>query len=225
MNRMMLASSIFWGKRPLIASGIFIVLAVSFPAQASLLWDWSYTGAGIAASGTFTTDDVPGSGGYYDITGITGSRNDVAITSLEPAGDAIPGNAGFPVDNLITASGLLTSNGFGYGTADGNYANPYYADFLPIPAFFEVFTEPASMGFSELPVEFTAMIVPEPGTAALVLTALAGLAAVGRCRREHRPGDAIPLSSISAPPLQLRDEPGLGVTPPTPSLAPAAARV
>jgi hypothetical protein len=200
MNRMILVSSIFSGKRLLIASGIFIALAASFPAQASLLWDWSYTGVGIAASGIFTTDDAPGSGGYYDITGITGSRNGVAITSLEPAGDAIPGNAGFPVDNLITASGLLTSNGFGYETADGNYANPYYADFLAIPGFFEVFTEPASMGFSELPVDFTAAIVPEPGTAALVLAALVALVAFGRGRRDHRPCDAIPLPSISAPP-------------------------
>src|SRR5208283_5286254 len=96
-----------------------------------------------------------------------------------------PGNAGFPVDNLINASGLLTSNGFGFETADGNYANPYYADFLVPPAFFEVFTEPASMGFSELPIGFTAAIVPEPGTAALLLAALVGLVAVGRSRRDH----------------------------------------
>ena len=51
------------------------------------------------------------------------------------------------------------------------------------------------MGFSELPVEFTAAIVPEPGTAALVLAALAGLVAVGRGRRDRRLGDAIPGSN------------------------------
>src|ERR1700757_2587464 len=45
--------------------------------------------------------------GGYHITGITGSRNGVAITRLEPAGEAIPGNPGFPVDNLVTAGGLL----------------------------------------------------------------------------------------------------------------------
>jgi hypothetical protein len=138
-----------------------MALAVPLPAQAWRLWSWSYTGEGIAASGTFTTDDTPGSGGYYKMTGITGSRNGVAIISLEPAGKAIPGNPGFPVDNLISASGRLIGHGFGFKTADGNYANPFYADFQTPPGFLEVLTRPASTGFSELPIEFLAAIVPE----------------------------------------------------------------
>jgi len=147
-------------------TAIFIALAVPSPSQASLLWNWSYTGAGIAANGTFATDDVPDSNGYYAIRGIAGSRNGAAIIALEPAGEAIPGNEGFPVDNLVTASGLLTHSGLGFKTADGNYANPFYADFQTPPRFLEVFTEPASTGFSELPIAFTAAIVPEPGTSA-----------------------------------------------------------
>jgi hypothetical protein len=158
MNRSVQVRRIFCGKRWLVVSGVLIALAVSFPGQASLLWNWSYTGAGIAASGTFTTDDAPDSGGYYHITGITGSRNGVAITSLEPTGKAIPGNAGFPVDNLITASGWLTSHGAGFATADGNYANLFYADFSTPPRFLEVFTQPTSTGLSELPIEFGAAI-------------------------------------------------------------------
>jgi hypothetical protein len=169
-----------------MASAIFIALAAPLPGRASLLWDWTYTGAGIAASGTFTTDDAPDSGGYYHITGITGSRNGVAITDLEPAGEAIPGNAGFPLDNLVSAGGLLTSHGFGFATADGNYANPFYADFQTPPRFLEVFTQPALMGFSELPIRFAAAIVSEPGTSALVISALAGLIAVGWRRRAYR---------------------------------------
>jgi hypothetical protein len=128
MSRKVWVRRLFRGRRRLVLSAIFIALAAPLPGQASLLWNWTYTGAGIAASGTFTTDDAPDSGGYYHITGITGSRNGVAIISLEPAGMPIPGNAGFPVDNLITASGLLTSHGAGFATADGNYANPFYAD-------------------------------------------------------------------------------------------------
>ena len=135
-------------------------LAGPLPSQESLLWDWNYTGNGIAASGTFTTASRPDAGGYYQISGITGLRNGDAITSLEPTGDAIPGNAGYPVDNLINASGSLTANGFGYGTADGNYANPYYGNYLTPPVYQEVFTEPASSGFSEVPVTFEAGIVP-----------------------------------------------------------------
>src|SRR5262249_20714243 len=105
MSRRTQVRWILCGRRRFVVSAMFIVLATPLPVQAALLWDWTYSGAGIAASGTFTTDDAPDSGGYYHITGITGSRNGVAIISLEPTGKAIPGNAGFPVDNLITASG------------------------------------------------------------------------------------------------------------------------
>jgi hypothetical protein len=135
-------------------------LASALSAQASLLWDWSYTGDGIAASGTFTTTIRPNADGYYQITGIAGVRNGEFITNLEPAGDAIPGNTGYPVDDLINASGQLTVNGFGYETADGNYANPYDANYLTPPTDQEVFTQPASGGFSEVPIDFKASVVP-----------------------------------------------------------------
>ena len=148
-------------KGSFIALSLCMALAVPLPEQASRLLSWSYTGAGIAASGTFTTDDTPDSGGYYKIIGITGSRNGVAIISLETVGEAIPGNPGFSVDNLINASGRLTSHGFGFRTAAGNYANPFYADFRTPPGFLEVFTRPASTGFGELPIAFAASIVPE----------------------------------------------------------------
>jgi hypothetical protein len=186
MSRKVWVRRLFRGKRRLVVSAIFIALAAPLPGQVSLLWNWTDTGAGIAASGTFTTDDAPDSGGYYHITGITGSRNGVAIISLEPAGMPIPGNAGFPLDNLVSAGGLLTSHGFGFATADGNYANPFYADFQTPPRFLEVFTQPASMGFSELPIQFVTAIVPEPGTSALLVTALAGLISLGWRRRASR---------------------------------------
>src|SRR5215467_4785379 len=35
-------------------------------AQASLLWDWSYTGSGIDVGGTFTTNEATSSDGYYE---------------------------------------------------------------------------------------------------------------------------------------------------------------
>jgi hypothetical protein len=159
MSRRIRVRRVFSGRLRLIRSPIFIALLAPLPAQASLLWNWTYTGGGIAASGTFTTDEAPDGSGYYHITGITGSRNGAAITGLEPTGEAIPGNPGFPVNNLITAGGLLTSHGFGFATADGNYANPFYADFRTPPRFLEVFTQSASMGFSELPIQFTAAIV------------------------------------------------------------------
>ena len=135
-------------------------LAGPTPAQASLLWDWSYTGDGIAANGTFDTDSTPDASGYYQIAGITGVRNGETVIGLEPAGDAIPGNPGYPVDNLINAGGQLTVNGFGYETEDGDYANPYYANYLSPPIDQEVFTQATSPVFSEGPITFQAARVP-----------------------------------------------------------------
>jgi len=86
----------------------------------------------------------------------------------------------------MTASGLLTHSGFGFKTADGSYTNPFYADFLTPPGFLEVFTQPALMRFSELPIQFAAASVPEPSASALVVTALVGLVSVGCSRRAFR---------------------------------------
>lgn len=160
-----------------------MALAAPPPAQAALLWNWNYAGAAVAAAGTFTTNDAPDSSGFYQITGVTGSRNGVAILRLEPTGEAIPGNEGFPVDNRVTAAGGMTTSGFGFETVEGNYSNPFFASFLSPAVFLEVFTQPASGGYSELPITFAAVIVPEPATVALMLTAFAGLAATGRRRR------------------------------------------
>src|SRR5438477_12735691 len=49
-------------------------------ASASLIWGWNYSGAGVVASGTFTTDDTPDGLGFYLITSITGTRNGQTIT-------------------------------------------------------------------------------------------------------------------------------------------------
>jgi hypothetical protein len=141
---------------------------------ATLSWDWNYTGSGIAANGTFSTNDTPNSSGFYLITGITGTRNGATITGLQPAGTPIPGNEPFNVDNLISLNPQqLTGDGFGYATAGGSFASPFYASFLPTPGYLEVFSEPPIvLGFqnlrpgSELPVSFSARITnaPEPLT-------------------------------------------------------------
>lgn len=197
MRRLSRASSKFCRMHLLLVSGIIMSLAAPHSARAALLWNWNYTGAGIAAAGTFATSDTLDNNGFYQITGITGSRNGVAITGLEPVGSAIPGNEGFPVDNLLTAAGVLTNSGLGFLTADGNYANPFYADFLAPPSFVEVFTQPASGGYSELPITFTAVVVPEPAAAVLMLTALAGLAALGR-RWKPQSGSAVTFLAASS---------------------------
>jgi hypothetical protein len=175
------------GRRGLAALGLCIALASPSPAQATLLWSWSYGAAGISAGGTLTTADVANSDGLYLITGVTGERNGVTITGLEPAGAAIPGNEPFAVDDLISAIGpQLTGAGFGFSLADGNFANPFFASFLTPAAYLEFFSVPSNPAANtELPVSFTAAVVPEPGTAALALVGL-GLVAASRSRRFYR---------------------------------------
>lgn len=142
-------------------------------AASALNWNWNYSGTGIAANGTFTTNDTPNDLGFYQILGITGTRNGETITGLQPTGTPIPGNEPFNVDNLISLNTQqLTNGGFGYSTSEGNYSSPFFASFLPTPGYLEVFSAPPIIpGFenfgledSELPIRFSATIitVPEP---------------------------------------------------------------
>lgn len=152
-------------------------------ASAALLWNWSYSAPGINANGTFTTENTPDSDGFYLMTAITETRNGQAIIGLQPTATSIPGNEPFVVDNLIRLGfPQLTKNGFGYQIADGSYVNPFFASFLPTPAYLEVFSAaPFIPGFenfgpedSELEIGFSATLVPEPSSVLglLVLTGL-----------------------------------------------------
>jgi len=120
------------GKRKMAFVGRLLIIAASLlmlgrPAQALLVWNWSYSGTGVSASGTFTTEVTPNADGFYQIVAITGSDNAVTITGLRPAGTAIPGNAPYAVDNFVrAASPQLTVHGFGFSLANGDYANPFY---------------------------------------------------------------------------------------------------
>jgi hypothetical protein len=123
-------------------------------------WRWSYRGEGVAASGAFVTKDAPNADGFYEITGITGEANGVAIVGLQPPGTSIPGNEGYPVDNLVrTGAPQLTKDGFGYALANGTYANPFYASHFAKPDYYAFLSDPANRRASELAVTFTATIV------------------------------------------------------------------
>lgn len=154
------------------------MILTSAPALSSTLWNWDYSGSGITAKGTLTTADNPDGSGGYLITSITGTRSGETITGLQPTGTSIPGNQPYIVDNLVfRGSGpQLTSDGFGFSTSGGNYANVFYADFLPTPGYLEFFSRPPFSGSdsTELPVQFSATpeSVPEPASFALVLVAL-----------------------------------------------------
>ncbi len=169
----------------LLPTAAAILLMHGRPAMASLLWHWSYSGAGVSASGTFTTNAAPDAVGFYRIVGITSSDNGVTITGLQPTGTAIPGNEPYAVDNLVSAGKpRLTGHGFGFSLANGDYANPFfsgssYYEYLSVP--------PYAIGAGpERPVSFSAAIVPEPSTASLLLAGLVGLVGFGRGFRSRR---------------------------------------
>lgn len=162
-------------KSKIAALSFLAVAALAIPSAASTLWNWDYSGSGITASGTFTTVSIPNADGGYLITGITGTRNGKSITGLQAAGTSIPGNEPFTVDNLVFLGPgpQLTKDGFGFSISDGNFSNPFYADFLPTPEYLEFFSMPG-IGYTELPVVFSAspVAVPEPATFALIFGAL-----------------------------------------------------
>lgn len=154
-----------------LASGVLITVPGS--AAEPLQWTWQYTGAGISATGTLTTNDVTDAAGYFQIIGINGSRNGVAIVRLQPTGTAIPGNEPYAVDNLISQNGQrLSDNGFGFALADGTFANPFFAHTRAPPTYLEFFSTPrsvpgsASAIHSELPVTFTATLTKPVGSPA-----------------------------------------------------------
>src|SRR5215470_11964623 len=156
-----------------------IIYMAAAPATASTLWNWRYFGSGVDASGTITTLDSPDASGGFLITAITGTRNGETITALQPAGSSIPGNEPFHVDNLVfLGPGLqLTGDGFGFSTSTGAAANPFFADFLPVPGYLEFASRPASGGgldTFEVPVQFVATPVPEPSAYLLVAGGLVG---------------------------------------------------
>ena len=124
-------------------------------------WRWTCTGPEFAAKGVFTTDDAPDADGFYRITAVTGQANGVAITGLQPARTAIPGNEGWPVDNLVRSKApQLSAGGFGFALADGRFANPFYGARFEPPGFLAVIAGPAKGAWREPRVTFEAVKEP-----------------------------------------------------------------
>jgi len=164
-----------------LSAAAIAALACAAPAHAAT-WAWEYSATGIVAAGTFETTDTPDTNGFYAITAITGFRNGVAISGLEPAGSAIPGNEPYAVDDLVSIAGpQLTWNGFGYALADGSWANPFSDgstawEYLSVPPYVEGAGQEVAVAFSAAPVS-------EPATSSLALLGVAGLAAASLARR------------------------------------------
>jgi hypothetical protein len=130
-------------------------------AEASIRWRWTCTGPGFEAKGVLLTGDAPDAEGFYPIIGVTGEANGVAITGLQPAKTAIPGNEGWPVDNLVRLNApQLSPGGFGFALADGSFANPFFGARFEPPGFLAVLADPTKAAWREPRVEFEAEKAP-----------------------------------------------------------------
>ncbi len=140
------------------ALALALALGAAFAAsaaEASMRWRWTCVGQGFEAKGLLTTGDAPDGDGFYPIIGVTGEANGVAITGLQAAKTAVPGNEGWPVDNLVRLQApQLSPGGFGFALADGSFANPFFGAHFQPPGFLAVFTTPAKAVWREPRITF-----------------------------------------------------------------------
>jgi len=173
---------------PLAAAVTALALAAA-PAQADTIWNFSYSGSGVAASGSFETlgdGSTPSlvewiSGTYSDGTTVNGALS-LVPTTQPGVNDSADGF--YTYDNLyggptrISADGLL----FLAGTQE---IDLYLDDVLSIT---NVTTYDNGVTFNFTAVNFTAVpavvpVVPEPGAFAMLL---AGLGVLGAVRRQRK---------------------------------------
>jgi len=152
-------------------------IAFSANQVPEFLWQFSYSGAGVSASGYLTTltNMV---GGAYEIVGLTGTRDGDAMNSLFPAGTYGASGGGVLIsDNDLFPDGpYLGLGGFTFHAGDDRY-NIYYVD----GQYYELAGadcggatcgQPGHLGTS---IVFSLSPVPEPTVLALLGAALPGI--------------------------------------------------
>jgi hypothetical protein len=168
------------------ALGAAVLLMTAAAQATSINWAFSYTGAA-SGSGLLTTD--PLSGGFYTITGISGTGTGGTILALLPAGnDPVSCSGGCLIsDNkLFPGSPALDFYGFTFHTAVDDF-NIYYDSGSYYDLSLKTWQTHCSTGCSgsdsnaiAARISFSLFQVPEPATLALFGL---GVLALGVARR------------------------------------------
>jgi len=168
-------------KKSLFSITVLLVALAGQSRAGTLSFD--YSGSGVSTSITVTTGSslttFEGNSGYY-ITGVSGQRNGVAITSLVPASiDAASGFSTSPdgrwwFDNVLLSSGGFDLYGLLFTTQDGGEYNFYKDNGQYIDGYFNK----DKGGYDLVPVT---MSVPDGGSSlAFVGSVLIGLVMLRR---------------------------------------------
>ena len=140
---------------------LMALLAWAPLAQATLLWNYSYSGAGASGSGYLTTSSNL-QGGSYAITGISGMRGDQPVESLLAAGTyPTSGGSVLNSDNRLHPSAPFLGTGGFTSVVGSDLVNVYFQ----VDSYFDLAgsdCNPDTCGsmFFGTPVTFTATLVP-----------------------------------------------------------------
>jgi hypothetical protein len=150
----------------LLGAAIATLAMATTPAQASTVWDWTLSGGGVSASGTF---DTVGDGSTPSaVTFISGNYSDSNVTNgtidgLVPLGT----DSQWIYDNMFGGSPALSNPGILFDV-DGLHVNMFTQ-----PGFISGVNIGGSYQLTN--VSFAASVVPEPATLALMLAGLGAL--------------------------------------------------
>lgn len=164
--------------RFLLACAFALVGSASSAVADVIDFNWSYTGEGISAGGTFATTTT-GTAGVYQITGITGQRNGLSITALDTTLGSPDELLYYPATDTGTALSptFLDNNGFSYDIGADAY-NIFTS--IGRPSVVENDGGPAIV-FTASPAS-----VPEPLTVSIFGAGLLGAVALRRRKQAEK---------------------------------------